>query len=115
ADAALAHYRNRFQPSEELARPHAMLAATVVCGQDDDHAMRLAAPLRLAVVRSRTGQRMPVASIEEALAYRFTPEEQAVANDFLEGAIIGGPQRVRDGLTRLAARSGADEIMVSGL
>ena len=115
ARAAIGLYRDRFKASAELAAPHAMLAVTVVCGEDDDHAMRLAAPIRLAVVRSRTGQRLPIASVEEALCYRFTAEEQAIADDFLQGAIIGGPDRVRDGLARVTEETGASELMLSGL
>ena len=115
AKAAIAWYKDQFVASPEVARPYAMLAVTVVCGPDDDEARRLAAPIRLAVVRNRTGRRAPIASVEEALAHRFSPEEQAIADDFLMGAIIGGPQRVLDGLTALANDTGADELMLSTL
>ena len=92
-----------------------MLAVTVVCGATDEQAEQMAAPIRLAVVRNRTGRRAPIASIEDALAYRFTKEEEAIADEFLLGAIIGGPQRVLEGLTTLAQNSGADELMLSTL
>ena len=115
AKAAIAWYKDQFKPSAELASPYAMLAVTVVCGPDDEAAERMAAPIRLAVVRNRTGRRAPIASVDEALAYRFTPEEQAIADDFLMGAIIGGPQRVMDGLTTLARDMSADELMLSTL
>jgi luciferase family oxidoreductase group 1 len=115
AAAAIAWYRNQFTPSATLERPYAMLAVTVVCGEDDEQAERMAAPIRLAVVRNRTGRRAPIAGIEEALAYRFSGQEQAIADEFLMGAIIGGPQRVRDGLTMLARDTGVDELMLSGL
>lgn len=115
AKAAISWYRDQFTPSDDLPAPHAMLAVTVVCGPDDEHAERMAAPIRLAVVRNRTGRRAPIASVDEALAYRFTPEEEAIADDFLLGAIIGGPQRVLEGLKALARESGADELMLSTL
>ena len=115
AEAALAWYRGHFTPSADLAAPYAMLGVTVVCGEDDEHAQRLAAPLRLAVVRNRTGRRAPIAGIEEALAYRYSAEENAIVDDFLLGAIIGGPERVREGLEALAESSGADELMLSAL
>ena len=92
-----------------------MCAVTVICGEDDDHARRLAAPVRVAVANSRTGKRAPIPSVEDALAHRFTPEEQAIAEEFLAGAVIGGPARVRDGLLALARRLGADELMLSSL
>jgi luciferase family oxidoreductase group 1 len=115
ATAALAWYRKQFMPSATLDKPYAMLAVTVVCGATDEEAERLAAPIRLAVVRNRTGRRAPIAGIEEALAYRFSPEEETIADEFLRGAVIGGPQRVLEGLHTLARDSGADELMLSTL
>jgi luciferase family oxidoreductase group 1 len=115
ATEAIAWYRDQFSPSVRLKTPYAMLAVTVVCGANDEQAEQMAAPIRLAVVRNRTGRRAPIASIEDALAYRFTKEEEAIADEFLLGAIIGGPQRVLEGLTTLARNSGADELMLSTL
>jgi alkanesulfonate monooxygenase SsuD/methylene tetrahydromethanopterin reductase-like flavin-dependent oxidoreductase (luciferase family) len=54
-------------------------------------------------------------SMEEALRYRFTPEEQAIVDDFMNGAVIGGPSHVRAGLEQLVQETGADEIMLSTL
>ena len=102
---AIAHYRRNFRPSAQLAAPHAMLAVTCVCGEDDADALRQAAPLRLAIVKTRTGKREPIASIADALAYRFSPEEQAIADDFLLGAVIGGPAASRRGCASSRARS----------
>ena len=112
---AIAHYRRQFRPSPQLAAPYAMLAVTCICGEDDDDARRLAAPVRVAIAKSRTGKRAPILSIEDALAYRFTPEEQAIADDFLHGAVIGGPADVAPRLRTLATDLGADELMLSML
>jgi luciferase family oxidoreductase group 1 len=115
AKQAIPHYRAQFRPSDELPEPQAILAVTVVCGEDDAHADRLAAPIRLAVVRTRTGRPAPIATVDEAVRYRFSPSEQAIADDFLLGAVIGGPERVRHGLEQLARDTSADELMLSTL
>ena len=115
AVAAMTYYRDHFKPSPELDAPYAMLAVTVVCGRDDEEAEKLAAPIRLAVVRNRTGRRAPIAGIEEALAYRFSPEEEAIAGEFLRGAVIGGPERVLRGLSAVVRDTLADELMLSTL
>lgn len=73
----------------------------------------MAAPARLAVVRNRTGRRAPIASIDEALAYRYTPEEETIAEEFVVGSIVGGPKRVLSKLAALARDTGADELMLS--
>jgi luciferase family oxidoreductase group 1 len=112
---AIAHYRRRFTPNAQLAEPYAMLAVTCVCGENDDDARRLAAPIRLAIVKNRTGKREPIASIETALAYQYSPEEQLIADDFLHGAVIGGPAHVAERLRTLARELGADELMLSTL
>jgi luciferase family oxidoreductase group 1 len=112
---AIAHYRRTFRPSPQLAAPRAMLAVTCICGEDEDAARRLAAPIRVAIVKNRTGKREPILSVEDALAYRFTPDEQAIADDFLRGAVIGGPINVAVRLRELARDLGADELMLSML
>ena len=43
---ALALYRSHFRPSETLDRPHAMVAAAVVCADTDERARWLAGPAR---------------------------------------------------------------------
>jgi alkanesulfonate monooxygenase SsuD/methylene tetrahydromethanopterin reductase-like flavin-dependent oxidoreductase (luciferase family) len=92
-----------------------MLAVTTVCAPTDAEAERLAAPLRVAIVKNRTGRRAPILSIDEALAYQMTPDEQAIADEFFTGAIIGSPDTVARGLAALAADAQADELMLSSL
>jgi luciferase family oxidoreductase group 1 len=112
---AIAHYRAQFKPSPALAAPYAILAVTAVCADTDDEARRMAAPLRVAIARNRTGRRAPICSIEEALAYEFTPEERAIADEFLTGAAIGAPANVVSHLRELARTTRADELMLSTL
>jgi luciferase family oxidoreductase group 1 len=112
---AIAHYQRSFRPSAAQAEPYAMLAVTAVCGADDDEARRLAAPIRVAVVKNRTGRRGPIVSVDEALAYQFSPEEQAIADEFLTGAVIGGPAHVAERLRQTARDVGAQELMLSTL
>jgi luciferase family oxidoreductase group 1 len=112
---AIAHYRSRFRPSAARQAPYAILAVTAVCASSDDEAQRLAAPLRVAVARNRTGRRAPICTVDEALAYEFTPPERAIVEEFLTGAAIGGPTTVRDHLIALARDTGADELMLSTL
>jgi alkanesulfonate monooxygenase SsuD/methylene tetrahydromethanopterin reductase-like flavin-dependent oxidoreductase (luciferase family) len=92
-----------------------MLAVTAVCAPTDADAERLAAPLRLAIVKNRTGRRGPILSVEEALAYEMTPEEKAIADEFFTGAVIGSPAKVAARLAALAKDTQADELMLSTL
>jgi luciferase family oxidoreductase group 1 len=112
---AIALYHRQFRPSAALAEPYAMLAVTAVCGEDDEDARRLAAPIRVAIVKNRTGRRGAIVSIEDALAYPFTAEETAIADEFFTGAVIGGPERVAAGLLAVARDTGAQEVMLAAL
>jgi luciferase family oxidoreductase group 1 len=115
AAEAIAHYRARFQPSAALREPNAILAVTAICAETDDAAHRLAAPVRVAVVKNRTGRRAPIPTIEAAMAHEFTPEERAIADEFFTGAAIGSPATVADRLRALARETGAQELMLSTL
>jgi len=112
---AIAHYRASYEPSREHPAPYAMLAVTAVCAPTDDEAHRLAAPLRLAIVKNRTGRRAPIASVEEALAYEMSPREQEIADEFFTGAVIGSPSTVAAQLAALAKDAQANELMLSTL
>jgi luciferase family oxidoreductase group 1 len=112
---AIARYRATYKPSAAHPAPYAMCAVTAVCADTDAQAERLAAPLRLAIIRTRTGKRAPIASVEEALAYEATPAEEAIADEFFEGAVIGSQATVTGKLDALAREIGADELMLSTL
>jgi luciferase family oxidoreductase group 1 len=113
AQGAIAQYRSRFEPTKSNPESRLIMAVSVVCGEDDAHAEELAAPLRVAFAKIATGRPAPFPSIAEAKAYRFSPGELAAVERFAEGAIVGGPEKVRRGLERLVEQTKADEIMVS--
>lgn len=105
-------YREQFTPSARFPAPHAILAVSIVCGEDDEQADYLASSLAVSSVRLRTGNPQPVISPEEARAYELNAAEQAIVADARRRVIIGGPQTVRAGIERLAAATQADEVMV---
>jgi luciferase family oxidoreductase group 1 len=115
AGEAIAHYKARYEPSAAHPTPYAVLAVTAVCAATDAEAERLAAPLRIAIARNRTGRRAPIPSVEEALAIELSAAERAIADEFLTGAVIGAPAKAADQLVGLARDTGADELMLSTL
>jgi len=113
-DAALALYRERFEPSDMLDGPYVMAAVTAIAADSDEEAALLATSLDQSFVALRTGTpgrlKPPVAG------YRATLDAQALATLEHMGAVsaIGGPAKVRADLERFIARTGADELIVSG-
>lgn len=89
------------------------MAVTVICGETEAEAEAQALPLRVAYARLATGERGSFPSLSEARAHRFTERELVTVQRFSQGAIVGGPARVREGLERLASEMGASELMIS--
>jgi luciferase family oxidoreductase group 1 len=112
-DAALRQYRAAFRPSFLLDRPHVMVAVSVLCAPSGDEATWLSGPSALTVLQLRTGRLGPIATPEEAAAYRYTPQERAVVEEATASHLVGDPDTVLTGLAGLQERTRADEIMLS--
>jgi luciferase family oxidoreductase group 1 len=110
---AIKIYRERFQPSPQLAAPHVMLGVTTVAAETDEEARFLFSSLQQSTLNNRIGQPSrvppPVADFEASL----DPYRRAVVEDALGAAVVGGPETVRAGLEALVASTGADELMVT--
>ena len=50
---------------------------------------------------------------EEAAAHDFTAQEEATVKSVSGSAVIGDPDKVREGLLEFAARTEADELMLT--
>jgi luciferase family oxidoreductase group 1 len=109
---ALDIYRSSFQPAPGRDRPYAMVAAAVLCAEDDETADRLAGPIRLAMLRLRSGRPVAFPSPAEAAAYPWTPQERATADAATSSYLVGSPETVRAGLDDLLRATEADELMV---
>jgi luciferase family oxidoreductase group 1 len=112
---AVQAYRESFRPSAVLDQPHVMIAANVLAADTDEHARYLAGSGALSMVRLRTGRPGPIPSPEEAAAYQFTPAEKEIVKAWTVGHVVGDPDTVKAGLDDLVARTGADELMLSGM
>ena len=110
---AVAIYRERFQPSEQLASPHVMLGVTTVAAETDDEARFLFSSLQQATLNNRLGQPGRVPPPVENFEATLDPYRRAVVDDAFGAAVVGGPETVRRGLDDLVAQTGADELMVT--
>jgi luciferase family oxidoreductase group 1 len=111
-DAALSIYRERFTPSRQLARPHAMVGVNIIAAQSDVEARRLATSQQMSFADIIRGARRllqpPIDDIDDYL----TPEERFHASQMLRCSIIGAPDTVRSGLQALVDHTRADELIV---
>jgi luciferase family oxidoreductase group 1 len=110
---AIAVYRSSFRPSERHEKPHLMLGATVVAADDDATAKLLFTSIIQTFVALRRGRPIPVPPPREDVESLLTPFDRAQLDSILSHAIVGGPGRVREGLSALVARTEADEVIVA--
>jgi luciferase family oxidoreductase group 1 len=111
--AALKIYRDRFQPSEQLQQPYAMVGANVIAADVDAEARRLFTSAQqsfINVLRGRRGQLPP--PIDDIERY-WTPEEKFRVSRMLRRSFVGSAETVRDGLERFVEETGADELIVA--
>jgi luciferase family oxidoreductase group 1 len=109
---ALRLYRENFRPSADLAKPYAMVAASVIAAETDERAQWLAGSGALAFLRLRSGRPGLMPTPEEAAAYDYSPMERNFVDDRLSTQIIGGPDTVERGIEKLLAETEADELMI---
>jgi luciferase family oxidoreductase group 1 len=112
-DQALAIYRERFQPSERLARPRVMAGLTVVAADTDAEARRLFSSLQQSFVALRTGSPGPLPPPVDDMDSRLGAAEKHMLNQALACAVIGGPATVEAGLAAFIERTRADEVIVT--
>ncbi len=111
-DAVTRAYRQRYQPSGREPRPHALVCVFAICAETKDEAERLAASIDLRRLHMATNLDMPVPTLEEALAHRYTPAEREYVRSQRERAIIGDPEHCKRALLELAERYATEEVMV---
>lgn len=109
---ALRIYRERFRPSRQLDRPHAVVGVNVIAAASDAEARRLATTQQMSFTnifrRARGLSQPPIDDIDSF----WTPTEKAQVMQMLARSIVGSPATVRDGIAALVAETSADELIV---
>jgi luciferase family oxidoreductase group 1 len=111
--AALAIYREKFQPSAQLARPCAMVGVNVVAAETDAEARRLFTSAQQSFANMFRGKRGKLPAPIEDIETYWTPMEKVQASNMLACSVVGSPETVRQGVGQLVERTGADELIVA--
>ena len=112
-ETAVALYRQRFRPSDQLARPHVMLGLNVFAAETDAEAQVLFTSLQQAFVNLRSGRPGKLPAPDASYPERLEPAARAMLAQALSASVVGGPAAVRRGIAAFAARTGADELMLT--
>lgn len=105
-------YRERFQPSETLDRPHFMAAINVLAADTDEEARYLATSMDQSFVALRAGMpgklKAPVRDYRESLPQ----SARSMLEQVRSVSAVGTPQNVRREIEAFAERTRADELIV---
>jgi luciferase family oxidoreductase group 1 len=112
-EGALGLYRSRFRPSRQLERPYVMLGLNVIAADTDEEARLLLSSLQQAFVQLRRGTPGPLPPPDPDFERTLTSDQRALLEHVLSCSIVGSPETVRRGLAAFAARTRADELMVT--
>jgi luciferase family oxidoreductase group 1 len=110
---AVALYRERFKPSDRLARPRVMLGLNVIAAETDAEARRLFTSLQQAFANLRSGRPGKLPPPVDETDMRLDPLAQGLLSGALSCSLVGARETVRQGLEDFVARTGADELMVT--
>ncbi len=107
-------YRSRFQPSEQLAQPHFMLAANVFAADTEAEAVRLRTSMQQAFARLRTGNPGKLPRPVDDIDAEIGPEIRRGVDHALRVTATGTRDQVRAQLSAMIAEHQPDEMILTG-
>lgn len=110
-DQALMLYRELFQPSQVLRKPHAIVAAPLFAADSDEEGQLLLTSMQRQFINLRRGIPGKLQPPEKQLKLEASPAELAMADQALSCALVGSPESVERGLKALLQRTRADELI----
>jgi luciferase family oxidoreductase group 1 len=113
-DQAIALYRERFEPRDGLDKPYVMAGFNVFAADTDDEAVLLFSSHQQAFVNLRTGRPGPLPPPRAGFFDTLDPMLQAMLRQSLSCTAVGAPEAIENGLEAFIARTGVDEVMVTG-
>jgi luciferase family oxidoreductase group 1 len=112
-DVALDLYRQNFQPSPQLAKPHVMIGVNVIAAETDEEARRLFTSVQQMFLGMIRGARTELPPPVESMEGRWSALEEAHASRMLRCSAVGSAETVATELEVLIERTGADEVIAT--
>jgi luciferase family oxidoreductase group 1 len=113
--AAIDIYRERFRPSETLARPYVMLGFNVFAADTQDEARLLATSAQQAFVNLRSGKPSQLPPPVKGYRENLGPQEQMLLESVLSCTAIGTADQVKETMDEFVKETEADELMITAM
>jgi len=110
---ALEVYRREFRPSAQLERPYAMVAANVICADDDETARALFTSTQQAFTNVFRGRRGPLPPPVDQIEPYWSADEKTKVEAMLQRSFVGSPEQVASGLEGFLEETAADELIIA--
>ena len=110
---ALAVYRERFEPSAQLAAPYVMVGCNAVVADTEDEAKRLFTSPQQNSTRMVRGTRGQLPPPIDDIERFWSPVEKAQVSSMQACSFHGSPATIAAKLAPLIEATGADELMVA--
>ena len=110
---AIRVYRERFEPSEQLDKPHVMLGFNAIVADTDEEAELLATSVQQAFVSLRTGHPIKLPPPHRGYADELPLEARAILRQVLSASAIGSPETAGRQLEDFVERTKPDELIVT--
>jgi luciferase family oxidoreductase group 1 len=110
---ALALYRHYFRPSEQLARPHAIVGVNVIAADTEEEAQRLFTSVQQAFLGVIRGKRTQLPPPVETMDGHWSELEERHVRRMTRCSAVGDPGTAREQLEEIISATGADEIIAT--
>ena len=105
-------YRTHFRPGKVLDRPWLMVGVQVIAAESNAAARRLFTTPQQRFLRLIRNQPVELLPPVDSMDGQWNDRERAAVESRLRAAIVGSEAAVKEGLERLVAATGADELIV---
>lgn len=110
---AIKVYRERFEPSEQLAKPHVMVSCNAIVADTDEEAKRLLTSSQQTFTRMVRGGRGKLPQPIDDIETFWSAAEKAQVSSMLACSFYGSPETIGAKIQSLVDATDADELMVS--
>jgi luciferase family oxidoreductase group 1 len=110
---AVSIYRDRFEPSAQLAKPYVMVGCNVIVADTEDEARRLFTTPQQQFTHMVRGTRGRLPPPVDDIENFWSPMEKAQASSMLACSFYGSAATIKARLAPLIEATGADELMVA--
>jgi luciferase family oxidoreductase group 1 len=109
---AVSIYRDRFEPSAQLSKPHVMVGCNVIVADTEDEARKLFTSPQQQFTRMVRGTRGKLPPPVDDIESYWSPIEREHVSSMLTCSFYGSTETIKDKLTTLVDTTKADELMV---